>query len=58
VLLASPEAQLTREPVVVKLYCRPIVNGTLGPNLLVQEVPLMVVEDVPQQQPEKMQAEK
>jgi hypothetical protein len=56
VLLANPEAELTREPVMVQVYCRPIVNGTLGPNLLVQEVPLMVVEDVPQPQVEKMQA--
>jgi len=56
VVLASPEARLTSEPVMVQLYCRPMVNGTLGPNLPVQEVPLMVVEGSPQKEGEKPQA--
>jgi hypothetical protein len=56
VLVASAEARLTPEPVVVQLYCRPIVNGTLGPNLLVQEIPLMVVEGSPEKGSEKMAA--
>ena len=44
VLLAGPEAPLTTDPRTVQLHCRPIVNGQLGPSLLVREIPLMVVE--------------
>jgi len=56
IVLASAEARLTSEPVMVELYCRPMVNGTLGPNLPVQEVPLMVVEGSPQKEGEKPQS--
>jgi hypothetical protein len=44
VLLASPEAPLTKEPRTVQLRCQLIGNGMLGPSLLVREFPLMVVE--------------
>ena len=44
VLLASPEASLTKEPRTVQLRCQLIGNGMLGPRLLVREFPLMVVE--------------
>jgi hypothetical protein len=44
VLLASPEAVLTKEPRIVQLRCQPIGNGILGPSLLVREFPLMVVD--------------
>ncbi len=44
VLLASPEAPLTKEPRTVQLRCQLIANGKLGPSLLVREFPLMVVE--------------
>jgi len=44
VLLASPDAPLTREPRTVQLRCQAIANGRLGPILLVREMPLMVVE--------------
>jgi hypothetical protein len=43
VLLAGPETPLTTEPRIVQLHCQPIANGKLGPNLLVREIPLMVV---------------
>ena len=56
IVLAGTEARLTSEPVMVELYCRPMVNGTLGPNLPVQEVPLMVVEGSPEKEGEKPQA--
>ncbi len=48
VLLASPEAALTREPLLARLHCRPIAQGRLGPSLLVREIPVMVVEKPPQ----------
>ena len=44
VLLASPEAPLTKEPRTVQLRCQLIANGKLGPSLLVREFPLMVVD--------------
>ena len=44
VLLAGPEAPLTKEPRAVQLRCQPIGNGKLGPSLLVREFPLMVVD--------------
>jgi hypothetical protein len=44
VLLASDEAQLTQEPVMVRLLCRPIAHSKLGPTLSVQKLPLTVVE--------------
>ena len=43
-LLASPDALLTTEPRIIQLHCQAIANGQLGPNLLVLEIPLMVVE--------------
>ena len=52
VLLASSEAPLTSEPAKVQLHCWPMVNGKIGPNLLVRELPLMVVEDVKQKKAE------
>ncbi len=44
VLLADRDAKLTSEPKMVQLHCQLIADGKLGPNLLVQELPLMVVE--------------
>ena len=44
IILASSHAPLTSEPRIVQLHCQAIVNGQLGPNLLVREIPLMVVE--------------
>jgi len=44
VLLAGPEAVLTKGPRIVQLRCQPIRNGKLGPSLLVREFPLMVVD--------------
>jgi hypothetical protein len=49
ILLASPDASLTYKPVIVHLYCRPIAERRLGADLLVREMPLMVV-DVPASQ--------
>lgn len=43
VLLAGADAKLTSEPKMVQLHCQLIADGKLGPSLLVQEVPLMVV---------------
>jgi hypothetical protein len=44
VLLASPDAPLTKDPAKVQLRCQPIVNGRVGASLLVREFPLMVVD--------------
>jgi hypothetical protein len=44
VLLAVPGAKTTSAPKMIQLHCQLIANGKLGPSLLVQEVPLMVVE--------------
>jgi hypothetical protein len=43
VLVASPHAPLTPKPVVVELYCQPIINGKLGPRLSVRQLPLTVI---------------
>src|SRR5262249_45900840 len=46
VLLAKLEdSKQTNEPTMIQLHCRPIVKGKLGPDLLVRELPLMVLED-------------
>ena len=58
VILASPDAPLTTEPRIVQLHCQTIVNGQLGPNLLVREIPLMVVKDSTQKEGEKSQTGK
>ena len=55
VVLASPEAPLTTEPKMIQLHCQSIVNGQLGPNLMVREIPLMVVEGSSQQDGKKTQ---
>lgn len=48
-LLADPDAALTSQPSVVRLFCRPVVDGMPGPNLLVRTVPLMVVGPGPKE---------
>ena len=55
VLLASAETALTSEPRTVQLRCQAIANGKLGANLLVREIPLMVVEGSAQREGEKAQ---
>ena len=55
VLLASAETALTSEPRTVQLRCQAIANGKLGANLLVREIPLMVVEGSAQKEGEKPQ---
>ena len=44
VLLAEADTPPTRMPVTIRLHCRPIVKGKPGSNLLVREIPLMVVK--------------
>ena len=58
VILAGREAPVTSEPKLVQLHCQAIVNGQLGPNLLVREIPLMVVEGSAQKEGEKSQTGK
>ena len=58
IILASPDAPLTSEPRIVQLHCQAIANGQLGPNLLVREIPLMVVEGSTQKEGEKPQSGK
>ncbi len=58
ILLASPEAALTRQPKTVQLRCQPVANGKLGPDLLVREIPLMVVEGSTPKGTEKSQSVK
>ncbi|MSO22718.1 MAG: hypothetical protein EXQ58_05570 [Acidobacteria bacterium] len=53
VLVASPEAPLTKEPRTVQLRCQPISNGKPGLSLLVREFPLMVVESAAEKKPAK-----
>jgi hypothetical protein len=49
VLLAkSEDSKPTNEPTMIQLHCRPIVKGKLGPDLLVRELPMMVLEDIAQ----------
>jgi len=55
VVLASPEASLTTEPRLVQLHCQAIANGRLGPNLLVREMSLMVIEGSAQKEGDKHQ---
>jgi hypothetical protein len=44
VLLAGAKAPMTTTPKTVRLYCRPIAAGQPGPSLLVNTMPVMVVE--------------
>jgi len=53
ILLASPGAPLTVKPSMVQLHCWPSVKGKLGPNLMVQELPLMVIDGVKEKKEEK-----
>jgi hypothetical protein len=50
VLLASEEAAVAKEPTMIQLYCRPIVNGIAGSNLLVRNIALMVVNPQPKEE--------
>ncbi len=45
VLAVSPDAPLTRMPQVVRIECRALEQGKLGPALLVRELPMMVVAE-------------
>jgi hypothetical protein len=58
VLVAGPAAPLTKEPRSIQLRCQPISGGTLGPNLLVREFPLMVIEGTPERQAAKPEIRK
>jgi hypothetical protein len=51
VLLATEEVAVSAEPIVVQLYCRPVVNGVAGSSLLVRSIPLMVVNPQPKEKP-------
>ena len=42
-LVAGEDASATNVPVKIQIKCRPVVNGHAGPELLVQEVPMVVV---------------
>ncbi len=44
ILLAEADTPLTRFPTNLRVHFRPIVEGSPGANLLVQQIPLMVVE--------------
>ena len=44
VLLADPDAPVTRMPQWLSLKARPIVGGQVGSLLTVAEIPLMVVK--------------
>ena len=57
-VLASPVAPLLTEPRIIQIHCQAIVNGQLGPNLLVREIPLMVVKGSTQKEGEKPQTGK
>ena len=45
ILLATDAASLTRMPLLIQVHCQLIVNGKPGSNLLVREIPMMVVEE-------------
>jgi hypothetical protein len=45
VLLTSPDAPLTREPVRARIFLRPAVKGALGNKILAKEILVMVVAD-------------
>jgi len=42
-LVAGEDAPATNVPIEIQIKCRPVVNGHAGPELLVQEVPMVVV---------------
>ena len=44
VLSANAEVIPTKLPSTVEIYCRPVSNGQPGPPLLVQRIPLIVVD--------------
>ena len=44
ILLAEADTPPTRFPTNLRVHFRPIVAGSPGPSLLVQQIPLMVVE--------------
>jgi hypothetical protein len=48
-LLATEEVPVRTEPTTIQLYCRPVVNGVVGPSLLVRNIPLMVVNPQPKE---------
>ena len=50
ILLAEADTPPTRFPMSLRLHFRPIVEGRPGPNLLVQQIPLMVVKGTGSQQ--------
>ena len=43
---ARPDATVTRSPVLTHFQARPVVNGKFGPALLVETIPIMIVEPV------------
>jgi len=53
VLLAGPSAPLTSTPSLVRIQCRPILNGKPGEILPVADIPLMVVEGARQEHEEQ-----
>ena len=53
ILLAGPDAPLTREPVMASLRCRPVAQGKLGPSMLVRSIPIMIVAGQPEEKSEK-----
>ncbi len=50
ILLAKADTPPTRFPINLRLHFRPIVEGSPGPNLLVQRIPIMVVEGMASEQ--------
>ena len=46
ILLAETDTPPTRFPMNLRLHFRPIVEGRSGPNVLVQQIPLMVLKDM------------
>jgi hypothetical protein len=47
VLMADAQAPATPLPSMVEVYCRPIAGGQPGSKLLVQKIPIMVLDNVP-----------
>jgi hypothetical protein len=53
VLAVSPDAPLTHLPRIVRIECRVLAQGKLGPALLVREIPVMVVAENEEKQEAK-----
>jgi hypothetical protein len=44
ILLADPEAPVTRLPAVGRVFAQPVINGKPGARIFVKEIPILVLK--------------